>query len=190
MNSLGSNVYVHWYGKLLQGTVVNDNDLMGMVAVRIPLMGGHPVALFAPGHVYNSEEEAQHKEDTKSNSSDTWQAIQKFKEEHWNQERNHLRIDALEEFYQLWRTGIAAKFGVTIEETAVVTYDPGSPDGDHSSTYIVDAETDRILPELPTDVQQPQPERKAKMKVKLTKKQMRSTDRIEYADSIQTSFFN
>ncbi len=135
MNNPGTTVYVHWYGKLLQGTVVNDNDLMGMVAVRIPLMGGHPVALFTPAHVYASAEESQQAASTlqqpatpaasvadspvccrttATSTSAAWQTLQKFKQEHWDTSRNHLRIEALEEFYQLWRTSVAAKNGFTV----------------------------------------------------------------------------
>lgn len=218
MNNPGTTVYVHWYGKLLQGTVVNDNDLMGMVAVRIPLMGGHPVALFTHAHVYASAEEAKQKPaatvpaastagdvptiscrfpSSKSNPSEAWQAIQQFKHEHWDQERNHLCIDALEEFYRRWRVAIAAKYGVTVEATVTVSVDPGSPDGDHSDTYIVDTRTGQVV-QYAAEAPQPQPivseeryqELKGKMKAKLTKKQMRSTGRIEYTDSIQTSFFD
>ena len=136
---------------------------------------------------------------TKTNPSEAWQTIQKFKEEHWDQERNHLRIDALNDFYRLWRIAVAARYGVTIEEApvTVVAVDPGSPDGDKSATIIVDTETGEILPELPAEVEhrpivseERYQELKEKMKVKLTKKQKNSTGRIEYTDSIQTSFFD
>lgn len=139
------------------------------------------------------------KPSTKTNPSEAWQTIQKFKEEHWNQERNHLRIDALNDFYRLWRIAVAARYGVTIEEApvTVVAVDPGSPDGDKSATIIVDTETGEILPELPAEVgaqaivnEYRYQELKEKMKVKLTKKQKNSTGRIEYSDSIQTSLFD
>ncbi len=208
MNNPGTTVYVHWYGgKLLQGTVVNDHDLMGMVAVSIPVQGVQAIALFTPAHVYNqppqSEVEPQQQavsvpaSSTKSNPSEAWQAVQKFKHEHWDQERNHLRIDALEEFYQLWRAGVAAKYGVTIEAAATVSADPGSPEGDQlrNNGHRHRIRRDVQYAALPA---QPQPivseERyqhlKEKMKAKLTKKQLRSTGRIEYTDSIQTSFFD
>ena len=103
--------------------------------------------------------------------------------------------------------------------TTVVAVDPGSPDGDHSAEYIVDTETGEIVScaevskatgRRDSGNQQPQPpietveqivhhpivseeryqELKEKMKVKLTKKQKNSTGRIEYTDSIQTSFFD
>lgn len=58
MRTEGQTVYVLWYGKVLQGNVVRENDMMGMTAVRIPLQGQHPIALFTPGHVYDTADEA------------------------------------------------------------------------------------------------------------------------------------
>lgn len=224
MNSPGTTVYVHWYGKLLQGTVVNDNDLMGMVAVRIPLMGGHPVALFTPAHVYSSAEEPQPKPaaavsaaspagkspdhsqpfpapSTKDNPSYACQILQKFKQEHWDQQHNHILTAHLEDFYQLWRTAVAAKQGTTVAPTVftvlpadppTVSVDPGSPDGDRSAIIVTDVTTDTIVPYAAVS-QQPQPLIKTHDQVvpaKLTKKQLRSTSRIQYTDSIQTSIFD
>lgn len=215
MNNPGTTVYVHWYGKLLQGTVVNDNDLMGMVAVRIPLMGCHPVALFTPAHVYASAEESQQAASTlqqpatpaasvddspvccrttATSPSAAWQTLQKFKQEHWDTSHNHLRIEALEEFYQLWRTSVAVKndFTVAPADPPTVAVDPGTPDGDRSSTIITDVATCAIVG-CAAAVPQPQPLIKSLAQVvpaKLTKKQLRSTSRIQYTDSIQTSIFD
>lgn len=49
-------VYVRWYGSILQGELL-DGEYLGMKQVRIPLDGHHPVALFTPGHVYESAEQ-------------------------------------------------------------------------------------------------------------------------------------
>ena len=130
--------------------------------------------------------------------SKAWLAIQQFKHEHWDFQQGHLRIESLEEFYQLWRAAVAAKLGITIEKTAIVSVNPGTPDGDHSAKMIVDTETGEIV-EYAAVPQQPQPtivseeryyELKQKMAVKLSKKQLRSTGRIEYSDAIQTSLFD
>ena len=66
--------------------------------------------------------------------SEAWQAIQKFKEDHWDTARNCLRIDALDEFYRFWRAAIAAKYAATTESpvpaaspAALVTADPPAP---------------------------------------------------------------
>jgi len=158
----GSTVYVRWYRDILQGEVVENerNDqLVGMVAVRISVQGVRITALFHPQHVYQSEDEAKGNspiissnspkvtteereisreiqksteiicekiQDSSKNicskpeadavitqletndpviaSSDGWEMLQKFKAEHWDHEHNHLRIDALDEFYQLWKS--------------------------------------------------------------------------------------
>lgn len=212
---VGTTVYVRWYGKLLQGTVVNDNDLMGMVAVRIPLMGTHPVALYTPSHVYTSADEAQQAppryasvsdspvccRTTATNPSKAWQAIQNFKQEHWDTSHNRLRIEALAEFYQLWRTAVAAKQGITIAPTVpsglpadspTVSVDPGFPDGERSSITITDVATGTIVPYAAVS-QQPQPLIESLDQVvpaKLNRQQLRSTSRIQYPDSIQTSIFD
>ena len=199
--------------------------------------GASNICMYYKLHVYATAEEAQQAEDafrqsvqlppattpadssagdaparsTTSNPSERWQALQKFKEEHWDQEHNHLRVDALEEYYQLWRVAIAERYGVTIEYgvtvneqlATLIAVDPGAPEGDKSAEYFVDTETGEIIE--CADVPQPliedtsqiahtpivseerYQELKQQMKVKLTKKQLRSTGRIEYADSIQTS---
>ena len=120
-----------------------------------------------------------------------------FKAEHWDQEHNHLQVSALEEFYQLWRTCIALKRGMQVtmpvasapKEPPFVAVDPGSPDGDHSATIIVDTETGEILPELPKKATVPAAS-PAGLIPNPTKKQLRSTGRIQYRDTIQTSIFD
>lgn len=59
MTAPGTKVYVSWYGRTLEGEVVDGDGFMGMTPVRIPLDGHHPVALFFPQHVYESEELAK-----------------------------------------------------------------------------------------------------------------------------------
>lgn len=108
-------VYVRWYGKVLEGSVVREHDLMGMTAVRIVVQGTEATALFTPGHVYQSEDEARGGECQKQAVSVPEpqlvtipavfrdDAIDRFKKAHWDAEHNHLRTDALGDFYQLWR---------------------------------------------------------------------------------------
>ena len=136
-------VYVRWYGKVLEGELL-DGERMGMKEVRIPLDGHHPVALFTPGHIYQSaaEIEGSNGKDAKAGlpqpaepvclghgggechknveektfggprkststtdplPSDDRQGIEAFKQANWDHVCNHLRIDMLDEFYQLWR---------------------------------------------------------------------------------------
>lgn len=122
MRTEGQTVYVLWYGNVLQGTVVRENDMMGMTAVRIPLQGQHPIALFTPGHVYDTADDAENSKsvpkiaksvsEIEENVPKYAESVPKvaetsqceaFKKAHWDTERNHLRTDSLDEFYFLWK---------------------------------------------------------------------------------------
>lgn len=123
------SVFVRWYGSVVEGSVVentsHDGPLASMMAVRIPLMGMHPVALFCPQHVYETAAQASagvRKEAVKRQVpvapavepvptvakpvSAAWSQLQQFKCAHWDEQRNHLQTDALDEFYQMWREGV------------------------------------------------------------------------------------
>lgn len=130
-----NKVYVRWYDNVLEGEVVDSrctDQLADMVAVRIPIQGVHATALFAPGHVYASEDDASRQAAlparqrqvisekgrvieqerqviTAKAPSEAWMSMLQFKQEHWDHERNHLRIDALDEFYRLWCSNIAMR---------------------------------------------------------------------------------
>ena len=107
-------VYVRWYGKVVEGTVVNEHDKFGMVAVSIPIQGVHSVALFHPDHVYNNVQAASYgannkivtqekyeelKDQVREKLSqpaaldEEYEKLQKFLEQHWNHERNMLEFD-------------------------------------------------------------------------------------------------
>lgn len=124
----GTKVYVRWYGNVLEGEVADGEGFMGMTPVRIPLDGHHPVALFFPQHVYDSPElltgisEDQSKVDeslTKvdNNRSKVVDPVQQFKESHWDEAHNHLRVDSLDEFYRLWRAATSENTRATSENT-------------------------------------------------------------------------
>lgn len=113
----GTKVYVRWYGKMLEGEVL-DGEWMGMIQVRIPLDGHHPVALFMPQHVYDSPEKLTETPESPSKAESdvviltpeqyiakvyVTDLVQRFKESHWDEAHNHLRTEYLDEFYQLWR---------------------------------------------------------------------------------------
>lgn len=108
MRTEGQTVFVPWYGKVLQGNVVRENDMMGMTAVRIPLQGQHPIALFTPGHVYDTADDAENSKSVPKiaqsvpKASETSQC-EAFRKAHWDTGRNHLRTDSLDEFYSLWK---------------------------------------------------------------------------------------
>lgn len=54
-----SKVYVNWYGRTLEGEVVDGSGFAGMTPVSIPLDGHHPVALFMPQHVFASADQVK-----------------------------------------------------------------------------------------------------------------------------------
>lgn len=138
--TIGDTVYVWWYGKVVQGMIVENDEttplLASMMVVRIPVLGMTASALYTPAHVYQSETDALAAHQEIANASngaintirreetptpqqkstcevlfEAEKRIQAFKEAHWDHERGHIRVDALEEFYQLWRTAIAEKMG-------------------------------------------------------------------------------
>lgn len=109
----GTKVYVRWYGNVLEGEVADSEGFMGMTPVRIPLDGHHPVALFFPQHVYDSPElltgisidqskVAENLTEISDKQSKVADPVQQFKESHWDEAHNHIRVDFLDEFYQLW----------------------------------------------------------------------------------------
>lgn len=125
----GQTVYVQWYGKLLQGTVVAnttpDDPLLGsMVAVTITIQGTTATALFTPAHVNQSEEQSTTTSEQESlptpkpphatvpdgfpSGDSPSDRLQQFKADHWDHDHNHLRIDALDQFYALWREAASA----------------------------------------------------------------------------------
>lgn len=103
----GQPVFVSWNGKMLQGSLISENYMMGMTAVRIPLQGCHPIALFAPAHVHETPQEAGLGNSPKISpvppkiSEPT--KCEAFKKSHWDHAHNHLMTDALDEFYSLWK---------------------------------------------------------------------------------------
>ena len=110
------------------------------------------------------------KKEEKLNVSDAWQQVQQFKQDHWDYQLGHMDIDALDEYYLLWRDAIAAKRGYTPSSVPTVhlTEEAFFP------ATSVPATTPAVFP----------------TGNKLTKKQKRSTGAIQYNDSIQTSLFD
>ena len=142
------SVFVRWYNSILQGEVVENQEkgiLSGMVAVRIQVQGMTATALFAPSHVYASADEIKgnspkispdspkisekprdiSRNDAKNSIGDL--NLLKFKEDNWDHQRNHLRIDALDQFYQLWRVNMALRLG-TIPQPSMKMEAPLTPD--------------------------------------------------------------
>ena len=130
------SVYVRWYKQVVEGTVVNENDLFGMVAVRIPIQGVQAVALYHPKNVFKTLQDACGKyplhfptpeemihlepqfsvsetvskaiEESKFISSlpesvcQEYLALQQFKHDHWDNERNMLQLDYWPEYDRMY----------------------------------------------------------------------------------------
>lgn len=97
-------------------------------------------------------------------ASDAWLQVQQFKRDRWDYKLGHLDIDALDEFYQLWRDAIAAKLGVLQNET---------PSAVASAPVTLPSHKETTIPAA-----SPAGKRK------------RSTGSVTYKDSIQTSLFD
>lgn len=181
-------VYVRWYGEALEGELL-DGEYLGMKQVAIPLDGRKPIALFSAGHVYNTLAEALagHEEFTPAEvkhkkfevtvkpqhdvlPADDRKSIEAFKKANWDPERNHIRIDKLEEFYQLWRMYMVP-FGYT-------------DDTKHQEERTVTVTEDQVWP-----AEKPVSKRDTPSRPKLTKKQKQSTGEVKYADATQLSIF-
>lgn len=110
-----------------------------MLHVRIPVQGTPVIAVFAPAHVYDSPPSPlssvgcahsatppQHRpapscKNTVATGPDTppsftaadydahMRRYRQFLADHWDHDRNHLRTDALEESYQLFRQGVVIR---------------------------------------------------------------------------------
>lgn len=120
-------VYVRWYKEVVEGKVVNEHDLFGMVAVRIPIQGVYAVALFTPKDIYKTAQEAcgtfpKHfptpKEivhlDLATSVADSispeYNTLQQFKHDHWNHERNMLELDYWEEYDRMFHAYARKRF--------------------------------------------------------------------------------
>lgn len=127
--TIGDTVFVRWYGKIVEGMIVENNEvtpaLASMVVVRIPVQGVRASALFTPDHVYPSAELAGMKElikvvptvvptsevTTDSNESELWSKLQEFKLANWDTEHNHTKLSALNDFYDMWKEYVAKECG-------------------------------------------------------------------------------
>lgn len=129
--TIGDTVFVRWYGKIVEGMIVENNEvtpaLASMVVVRIPVQGVRASALFTPQHVYPNAELAGMKEGVKLVSiqtpaiapvtenipnddvSELYRKLQEFKLANWDTERNHIKLSALNDYYDMWRMWVKEK---------------------------------------------------------------------------------
>ena len=203
-----ATVYVKWYGKVLEGELL-DGDYLGMKQVVIPLDGHKPIAMFTPEHVYDSPEqiakdssinfqksaevsqnpqEISEKQQIVSNSdilpADDRQMIETFKRENWDTEHNHLRTDKLDEFYQLWRM-VMRPFGfVEADSPVTLPSHKEAPVIAEAPKRIVSDERMEDLKQQLKSVLKPKP-----ASTKPSKKMLRSTGQQQFNDSIQLALF-
>lgn len=188
-----TKVYVRWYGQTLEGEVADGGGFMGMTPVRIPLDGHHPVALFFPQHVYGSPEEVlgnSHvipQDEPKIPKNDIIQAcdrqgIEAFKKAYWDDGRGHLRVDKLDEFYQLWRKTMTP-----------IGFAEAIPAEAPASNRIVSDERMEVLKEQLKDRLDKLPDHQPTPKPaspKPSKKMLRSTGQQVFRDSTQLALFD
>lgn len=128
--TIGDTVFVRWYGKIVEGMIVENSEvtpaLASMVVVRIPVQGVRASALYTPEHVYSSAELAGLKEHIKlvptdmptvaptveAQTSELYRRLQEFKLTNWDAEHNHIKLTALNDYYDMWREYVADKRGV------------------------------------------------------------------------------
>lgn len=118
-----------------------------------------------------------------SSPSEAWQQVQQFKQDHWDYQHGHLSVDALDEYYQMWRDAIAAKRGMMVQKTELKKMEmeyPATPE--EAMMPIKRIVSDKQMEEIKTKL-------KESFK-KPTAKELRSTGAITFKDSIQTSFFD
>lgn len=203
-----AQVYVRWYGNVVQGELI-DGECMGMKQVRIPLDGHHPIALFTPGHVYDSPEKIAEKSSINPRksaeisekapiiakngpvvspkpemfspkdilSADDLEMIEAFKRDNWDHERNHLRIDKIDEFYWLWREAMTPSGFVEAEAPKRIVSDDKMEE--------LKQQLKEKLDKLPEPHPAPKPASK-----KPSKKMLRSTGQQQFNDSTQLSLFD
>lgn len=154
--TIGDTVFVRWYGKIVEGMIVENNEvtpaLASMVVVRIPVQGVRASALFTPDHVYPSAELAGMKEHIKvvptvvptseaktdSNESELWRKLQAFKLTNWDTEHNHIKLSALNDFFDMWKEYVAKKCGYREYHPEANAYDGGpKPDAYKQATDVV-----------------------------------------------------
>ena len=190
------SVYVRWYGRVLNGEL-QDGEYIGMKQVKIPLDGRNPIALFTPGHVYQTEAEAfagHEVFDPAEAKNKKFEVnvdqimgnspiishndpIKEFKLDNWDHERNHLRTDKLDEFYQLWRK---------------VMVPPGYVEAEAPKRIVSDEQMEELKEKLKAALDKqpaPQPTQKP-VSQKPSPKMLRSTGQQKFNDSIQLSLFD
>lgn len=204
--TIGDTVFVRWYGKILEGMIVENGEvnpmLASMVVVRVPVQGVKTQALFMPHHVYPNAELAAMKEGVKlvptemptvvptetatetpsSNNksrhsgrhNEAWKRLQEFKEANWDHERNHIKLRALNDFYDLW------KEWVTGSHPEADAYN-GGPKPDAYKQAVSDEKMEELKSQLKKYIAPVEPVKKSNLDglIEIWKKESRSRKTVK-----------
>lgn len=110
---------------------------------------------------------------------DNREMVEAFKRDNWDQEHNHLRIDKLDEFYQLWRMVMRPSGYVEAEAPITLPSHKEEPVIAEAPKRIV---SDERMEELKQQL-------KTKLDPKSSKKMLRSTGQQQFNNATQLSLF-
>lgn len=207
----GTTVYINWYDfekkaeQLCKG-VVEDNSLWAdtqwrdhiCVSFRPPSLKNAICHHFLPEKVSTDINSVPHDDcylvcgkhaiaeaapKQAVSMSDASERLIRFKQEHWDDERNHLQTEYLDEFCELWREVIALRMGMKITKPVTNTMNMDHPTTPAEAIalpklIVSDEKMEEIKTELKRLFKEP------------TAKEKRSTGRIQYKNATQTSIFD
>ena len=126
-------------------------------------------------------------------TADDREMIEAFKRDNWDHERNHLRIDKLDEFYKLWRIAMTPPGFVEAEAPVTLPSHKEEPVSAEAPKRIVSdermEELKQQLKEKLDKLPEPHPAPKSAIK-KPSKKMLRSTGQQQFNDGTQLSLFD
>lgn len=160
------SVFVSWYNEVVEGTVVKEDDMFGMTVVEIPVQGVKVLTLFNPKHIYKTVQDAcgeypkkfvfdtwpPHIPDKSLSESineakraiedPDWLALQNFKEEHWNHERNMLQLDYWQEYDRMFFNYMRRKLQKDKPQQSMEKEYPAMPEECTSFSKVIIPSTD------------------------------------------------
>lgn len=140
----GTTVYFCWYDfqhkkeHTLTGEVVDNSDYQDTQWADFVYVRFQPSCVSAPIHhhflperlstdqsnvphddcylMLQSSVPSAEVEPQQNSKANPWLLMTEFKNQHWDTEHNHIHVDALNEFYRLWRIAINWRIGKEIKE--------------------------------------------------------------------------
>jgi len=206
--NVGKTVYLNWYdfnkkteyvckGEVVDNSLWADSKYKDQVLVRfrppsLPAAICHhfPVEKLSvdSGHVPHDDcylvcGNRRTIDEAKPQMCSASERLIRFKQEHWDAEHNHLQTEYLDEFCELWREVCTLRMGMKatkpVTNTVQMEYPTTPAEAATSPKRIVsDEKMEQLKGELKELFKEP------------TSKEKRSTGRIQYKDTIQTSIFD